>query len=136
MKFTVRIDRDEDGVWIAECHAIPGCVSQGGTQEEALQKISEAITLCLAVWAEQGLPVTIETRQGGGHRPSLARPRPVLAASEVLAELEALGWQATRRGASHIILTKPGRPGMLSVPVHDLVARGTYRSLVRARSHG
>ena len=35
MKFQITLDRDEDGVWIAECPAIPGCVSQGQTKEEA-----------------------------------------------------------------------------------------------------
>jgi predicted RNase H-like HicB family nuclease len=63
MQFSVTIDRDEDGVWVVECPAIPGCVSQGGTKEEALANIREAIQLCLEVRAEQGLPLTIETRQ-------------------------------------------------------------------------
>jgi predicted RNase H-like HicB family nuclease len=59
----VTLERDEDGVWIAECPAIPGCVSQGKTKEEALANAQEAIHLCLEVRAEQGLPLTIETRQ-------------------------------------------------------------------------
>jgi predicted RNase H-like HicB family nuclease len=63
MKFIVTIDRDEDGVWVVECPAIPGCVSQGGTKAEALANIKEAIELCLEVRAESGLPLTIETRQ-------------------------------------------------------------------------
>jgi predicted RNase H-like HicB family nuclease len=63
MKFTVTIDRDETGVWVAECPAIPGCVSQGTTRPEALENIREAIELCLAVRAERGLPLTIETKQ-------------------------------------------------------------------------
>lgn len=63
MKFYVTIDRDEDGIWIVECPAIPGCVSQGATKEEALENIKEAIGLCLEVRAEMGLPLTIETRQ-------------------------------------------------------------------------
>ena len=63
MKFTVTIDRDGAGAWVAECPAIPGCVSQGGTKDEALTNIREAIELCLEVRAERGLPLTIETRQ-------------------------------------------------------------------------
>ena len=63
MKLTISLDRDEDGVWIAECPSIPGCVSQGLTREEAVENIKEAIQLCLEVRAEQGLPLTIETRQ-------------------------------------------------------------------------
>ena len=63
MKFNVTIERDEDGMWIAECPRIPGCVSQGKTKEQALDNIKEAIQLCLEVRAEKGLPLTIETRQ-------------------------------------------------------------------------
>ncbi|GAB6068892.1 type II toxin-antitoxin system HicB family antitoxin [Methylothermus subterraneus] len=63
MKFSVTISRDEDGVWVVECPAIPGCVSQGQTKEEALENIQDAICQCLQVRAERGLPLTIETRQ-------------------------------------------------------------------------
>ena len=58
MKLTVTIDRDEDGVWIVECPSIPGCVSQGDTKDEAIANIREAISLCIEVRAEQGLPLT------------------------------------------------------------------------------
>ena len=63
MVFNVTIDRDEDGVFIVECPSIPGCVSQGKTKEEALENIKDAITLCLQVRSEKGMPLTIETRQ-------------------------------------------------------------------------
>jgi predicted RNase H-like HicB family nuclease len=59
----ITLDRDEDGVWIAECPAIPGCVSQGATKEEATENARDAIRECLAVRSEQGLPLTIEIRQ-------------------------------------------------------------------------
>ncbi len=63
MKMTVTIDRDEDGVWVVECPAIPGCVSQGHTKDEALANIRESIALCIDVRAKEGLSLTIETRQ-------------------------------------------------------------------------
>lgn len=63
MKFNVTIDRDEDGVWIVECPAIPGCVSQGQTKEQALESVKDAIAACLQVRAERGLPLTVETKQ-------------------------------------------------------------------------
>ena len=63
MKFTVTIDRDESGAWVAECPSIPGCVSQGKTKRQALKNIREAIELCLEVRAAHGLPLTIETKQ-------------------------------------------------------------------------
>lgn len=62
MKFTVTLDRDEDGVWIAECPSIPGCVSQGATRDEAMANIKEAIAACLDVRAERGMPLTVERR--------------------------------------------------------------------------
>lgn len=63
MIFNVTIDRDEDGVWIVECPSIPGCVSQGKSKDEALDNIKDAIKVCLQVRGEQGLPLTIETKQ-------------------------------------------------------------------------
>ena len=63
MKIVVTIDRDEDGVWVAECPSIPGCVSQGDTKDEALANVKEAIELCIEVRAESGMPLTVETRQ-------------------------------------------------------------------------
>ena len=63
MKLPVTIHRDEDGTWIVQCPAIPGCVSQGATKDEALANIREAIHLCLETRAELGIPLTIETHQ-------------------------------------------------------------------------
>jgi len=63
MKFTVTVDRDEDGAWVVECPAIPGCVSQGTTRDEAIANIRDAIKLCLEVRAERGMPLTVETHQ-------------------------------------------------------------------------
>jgi len=63
MKFLTTLERDEDGVWIAECPSIPGCVSQGETRQEALTNIREAIAACLEVRADRGMPLTIETQQ-------------------------------------------------------------------------
>jgi predicted RNase H-like HicB family nuclease len=63
MKFVITMLRDEDGMVIAECPAIPGCVSQGKTEEEAEENIREAIQACLEVRADKGMPLTVSTRQ-------------------------------------------------------------------------
>lgn len=63
MKFLTTLQRDEDGIWGAECPSIPGCVSQGDTRDEAIANIREAIAACLEVRADRGMPLTIETRQ-------------------------------------------------------------------------
>ena len=63
MKFWVTFIQDEDGIFVVECPSIPGCVSQGKTEEEAEGNIREAIRECLVVRAEQGLPLTVTTRE-------------------------------------------------------------------------
>ena len=63
MKFWTTLTQDEDGVWIAECPSIPGCISQGATKDEAIANIREAIVGCLEVRAERGMPLTVETQQ-------------------------------------------------------------------------
>ena len=63
LKLVVTLEPGEDGYIVVECPAIPGCVSQGKSREEALGNIREAIQACLEVRAEQGLPLTIETQE-------------------------------------------------------------------------
>ena len=63
MTFLISITRDEDGMYIAECPSIPGCVSQGQTEAEAESHIREAIKDCLEVRAERGLPLTVSVRE-------------------------------------------------------------------------
>lgn len=63
MKFTVTLERGEDGWIVAECPSIPGCVSQGKTEDEAIENIKEAIVLCLEVRAEERLPLTTRTHE-------------------------------------------------------------------------
>jgi predicted RNase H-like HicB family nuclease len=63
MKFIVNLHRDETGMIVAECPAIPGCVSQGKTEEEALANIREAIAGCLEARAANGMPLTVATRE-------------------------------------------------------------------------
>ena len=61
MRFVVTIERDEDGVFVAECPSIPGVVSQGETREQAIVNVQDAIRQCLEVRAERGLPLTVAT---------------------------------------------------------------------------
>lgn len=63
MRFVVSIEKDEDGMFVAECPSIPGCVSQGATEQEAMENIKDAIKECLEVRSERGMPLTIATRE-------------------------------------------------------------------------
>ena len=57
MKFLVRLEQGEDGYIVAECPALPGCVTQGKTEAEALENIRDAIQGILAVRRKHGLPI-------------------------------------------------------------------------------
>lgn len=51
MTFHVVLEQAEDGWIAAECPALPGCVSQGSDEQEALANIREAIIAWL--WADE-----------------------------------------------------------------------------------
>jgi predicted RNase H-like HicB family nuclease len=57
--FPVLLHPGEDGFILVECPALPGCLTQGRTREEALANIREAIELALG-GGEAVLPQTIE----------------------------------------------------------------------------
>jgi predicted RNase H-like HicB family nuclease len=61
MKYTVVLEQETDGGYVASVPALPGCVSQGDTRSEALANIREAIEVYLEDCREAGDPVSTET---------------------------------------------------------------------------
>ncbi len=61
MRLPITIYQDEEGWYVVECPVIPGCMSQGKTEQEAIENIQEAIQLCLEVRREKDLPLTIQS---------------------------------------------------------------------------
>ncbi len=61
MKFTVILSPEAGGGYSVVCPAVPGCVSQGDSLDDALDNIREAILLCLDVHKEDGQPFPTET---------------------------------------------------------------------------
>jgi predicted RNase H-like HicB family nuclease len=62
MEYRVVIEPDEDGVFVAECPALPGCISQGKTRAEALANIQDAMTGYLASLKKHGEAATVAAR--------------------------------------------------------------------------
>lgn len=60
MKYTAVLQRENDGGYVATVPALPGCVSQGDTREEALRNIEEAIDLYLEDVKAAGEPIPVE----------------------------------------------------------------------------
>jgi len=61
VKYTVILQRESDGGYVAVVPALPGCVSQGDTRAEALKDIEEAIELYLEDVREAGEPIPVES---------------------------------------------------------------------------
>ncbi|MEW6557853.1 MAG: type II toxin-antitoxin system HicB family antitoxin [Elusimicrobiota bacterium] len=61
MNYKVFFIKGEDGYIVAECPAIPGCVSQGKTLQEAKKNIKEAIELCLECYKQDKKSIPKDT---------------------------------------------------------------------------
>jgi len=57
MKVRILIEQDEDGIFVAECPSIPGCVSQGKTRRESVENIQDAIRGYLASLRKHNEPI-------------------------------------------------------------------------------
>ena len=64
MKYRVIIERDEDGMFVAECPALPGCISQGETRAEALENIKDAISGYITSLRKHDEPRTCSPKTG------------------------------------------------------------------------
>lgn len=60
MKYTVILQRESDGGYVVSVPALPGCVSQGDSREEALKNIEEAIEVYLEDVKAAGEPIPAE----------------------------------------------------------------------------
>jgi predicted RNase H-like HicB family nuclease len=63
MKFLVTLEHDEDGFVVVECPSLPGCLSQGRTEVEALANIREAIGASLEARRQYGIPTQVEVAE-------------------------------------------------------------------------
>lgn len=57
MRYRALIEQDEDGVFIAEVPALPGCISEGHSRAEAVENIREAIAAYLESLEAHGEPI-------------------------------------------------------------------------------
>ena len=60
MGYTVILEQEPDGEFVALVPALPGCVSQGGTRQEAIANVREAIELYIEDCIASGDPVPTE----------------------------------------------------------------------------
>jgi predicted RNase H-like HicB family nuclease len=56
-EFTVIIEKDEDGWYVATAPDMPGCYTQGKTIPQVLERIKEAIEVCVEADGEEMKPL-------------------------------------------------------------------------------
>ena len=61
MRYTVILEREPDGGYVASVPALPGCVSQGDNRAETLRNIREAVELYVEDCRDAGDPVPVES---------------------------------------------------------------------------
>ena len=71
MDFNVIIEQDEDGVYFARVPEIDGCYTQGKTLQEVVERIKEAIEVCLEADKEEINPMKFV----GIQRVSVEKPK-------------------------------------------------------------
>ena len=57
LDFNVLIEQDEDGIYLAKVSEIDGCYTQGKSLNEVLERIKEAIEVCLEADREEIVPM-------------------------------------------------------------------------------
>ena len=61
MRFTVVLEREDDGGFVASVPALPGCVSQGDSRDEAMKNVRQAIEVYIEDCRESGEPIPSES---------------------------------------------------------------------------
>src|SRR5262249_53318888 len=127
MKLLVTLERDKTGTFVVECPSIPGCISQGKTEQEAIANIREAIVGCLETRAANQMPLPSTSARW---KSTSDGPASVYLGSGSGRAFKCAGWLEDRQRGSHVILTKIGHHATLSQ--HRELAPGTLRALIRA----
>lgn len=148
LRFSVLLEQEPDGGYIASCPSLPGCLSQGETRQEALVNIAGAVGIALPWW-ERKWAIPLETRglvEEERARVLAARaeerPQPLVELDRVEARngpmgnyivtvLVRGGRNALRRPVGHHVIFKPRLLAVITVPQVRHLRAGVVRALLR-----
>jgi len=77
LKYTIHIERDEDGIFVVSVPALPGCFTQGRTLDEAFRMAQDAIRGFLKVFVRRGKKIPIERVRSNPFTVSIEFPEAV-----------------------------------------------------------
>ena len=127
MFYRIVIEQDEDGQFVAECPAPPGCISQGGTRDQAVANIKDAIVGYLASLKKHGERFRRQSPRRSSRFPR--EPAAGVVGARRTEGIPSAGVRGRSLTGSHIILRHPNRR-RLTVPDHRELAKGTLRLAV------
>jgi len=120
MQHQVTIVQDEDGIFVAEVPALPGCLTQGATRDEAIDNVKKAIEIYIE---------SIKTSEPPSPPPIREE---VIKADEVIRVLSKFGYELCKKKDGHIILRQSQYPSRtIAVPDNQKIAKGTVRNIIK-----
>jgi len=75
LTYNIEIERDEDGIYVVSVPALPGCLTQGHTFDEALKMAQDAIVGFVNVLASRGKDIPIEHSRTSPFSVSILSPK-------------------------------------------------------------
>lgn len=75
LTYNIEVERDEDGVYVVSVPALPGCLTQGKTFDEAVRMAQDAITGFIKVLANRGKEIPIDRSRTSPFSVSIVSPK-------------------------------------------------------------
>ena len=136
MKLKIVLEESDEGGYTVYVPSLPGCISEGDTEEEAIKNIKEAIELYLESIDDDILSTTAEgpvVKEIVVWRCEKMAKVPSLSYKKVINALQRVGFIVVRQRGSHIRLQK--RLGdeviKITVPAHIPIRRGTLAHIIK-----
>ena len=141
MRYTVVLEREEDGGYVVSVPALPGCVSQGDTRAEALSQypggdgaLHRGLPRCRRPGPDRSRKGIRRGRGRVGSASDLRRRVPKLptglSGRQVRVALESAGFEFRRQAGSHMILRRDDPYARVVIPDHRQIRPGTLRRII------
>ena len=74
LTYNIQVERDEDGVYVVSVPALPGCLTQGRTFDEAMIMAQDAISAFIKTLARRGKRIPVERSKVSPFSVSVIQP--------------------------------------------------------------
>jgi predicted RNA binding protein YcfA (HicA-like mRNA interferase family)/predicted RNase H-like HicB family nuclease len=126
-QFDVIVEKDSAGYFVASVPALPGCHTQAKSLDTLMERIREAIELCLEVDGD-----TTEQLRGATHFSCRMTSLPSLTGKDLLSVLKKAGFELLRvKGSHHFLRHEDGRSTVVPVHSGETIGPGLLAKILR-----